>query len=288
MSVDMTKYTPLLASFLCGVVATLILTGSIKTHFEPTTSPSPYPVPLPYPKPLELEDAKYPQPAPVLELGLLENTSDQTPPNDITPPLAIVSKPSSNNTVGLAATFKEMLVERSGDFQVIEDNVTIEEAREQAYAALVNMKSIQQGNGSHSVYVLFDPLCPHCHTLYKKMAGGWADTLDLTVNWIPAIALLDNDKSVLISQRFITALNADKQLLSSAALAALVDGDYSLVLSDDWLTTDQSFLDLAKNTMALIQIGGGTPAVIFKTASGDFEIINGVPTLDDFSVLTND
>ena len=296
MSIEMNRYTPLLSSFLAGVVVTLMATGSIKTHFK-----SPALASLndtnEHLNP-QFEQAKDDHTV----RGIIEtvrkdkfpevqkNESLVTPAQPVagTRPPAIKSKTSNASDQGLAATFKNMLIDRSGSFQVIGDDVDIEEAREQAYAALANMKSIQQGSGSHSIYVLFDPLCPYCHTLYNNMAGGWADTLDLTVNWIPAIAFLDNNESVLISQRLITALNADKQLLSSAALASLIDGDASLVLSDDWLTNDQAFLDLAQNTMALIQIGGGTPAVVFKTASGDVEIINGVPTLDDFSVLTSD
>jgi hypothetical protein len=276
MSIEINRTTAILSSFLGGVVVTLLATGSIKTHFNPpafTFFESPM---ASQNVPIRQSIAYETTPTPIV------TTSNPTMPPPAPP---IANETSVVSELGLAAKFKTMLVDQSASFKLIDDNVTIEEAREQVYTALADMKSIKQGQGSNSIYVLFDPLCPHCHTLYKKMAGGWATSLDLTVNWIPAIAFLENNESVLISQRLITALNADKQVLSSTAWSSLINGDTSLVLSEEWLTTDQAFLDLAKNTMTLIQIGGGTPAVIFKTAKGDVEIINGVPKLDDFATL---
>ncbi len=248
-----------LMGLMAGSISTLIATGSIKTHFN---------TPAYKPSTVVVTSAVPAQP-----VSLPSSANSTNIPKII----------ASNE---LAKTFKAMLVAQGDNLKIAHGNVSIVEARQQVYNALALMKSIRQGSGTHPVYVLFDPLCPHCHTLYRKFADGWASELDLTVHWIPSVAFMDNDQSVLISQRFITALNADKQTLALAALDAIVAGDYELVLSDEWLTTDQALVDLTRSTMGLIQIGGGTPAVVFKSTSGLIEIINGVPTKTDFDVLT--
>ena len=50
-------------------------------------------------------------------------------------------------------------------------------------AALAGATTIRQGDGSHSLYVFFDPNCPYCHHLYLELqplvAGG-----GLQVHWV--------------------------------------------------------------------------------------------------------
>lgn len=50
-------------------------------------------------------------------------------------------------------------------------------------AAMDQATTIQQGHGTHRLYVFFDPNCPYCHQLYLKLRPLVARD-DLQVHWV--------------------------------------------------------------------------------------------------------
>lgn len=240
-------------AFVVGILSTLLLTGSIRTHFGHDEGP--------------------PTPAPAITYQSLP------PPTPQTEVLAPDERPvqTADNTL------VELLKGNIEGLKVASDTATQEEARKQLYEEFSRVKSIAQGAGSKHIYILFDPLCKHCHNLYRDLASGKTAEYDLTAHWIPAVAFLENPLSQMFSQRLVTALQAGQTELAQQALMQHIhNGDSSLLATEDWKITEEAIMRVARNTVGLIQAGTGTPAVIYKNVNGDIEIIDGTPTAEDF------
>lgn len=150
--------------------------------------------------------------------------------------------------------------------------------------ALPSLTTQQDGR---DVYVLLDPECIHCRDLYANQQRI-AATHNVRFHWVP----------IFTSERGwgMAALLAKTAKTDKARALELLD----LMMKKKWKPEDN--LDESKsitsedlefikpNTLAYVDARKteptlGTPVVMFETASGSIEIINGVPKEADWSEL---
>ncbi len=253
-------------AFTVGVLATLILTGSIQTHFDDTaSSPSPS---IDHAQNTGLRRADNPQPATQLYPTISTNETSTSASNH----------EQSANSMQLV----ELLKNNIEDLKVVPDGASNEEARQLLFDEFSAGPTITQGQGKKNVYILFDPLCPHCHELFKSFNSGLLKEHDLTAHWIPAVAFLENPKSMEYSQKLISSVLAGKEDVGLHALSRMmISGDFSALEGDDLGVSTTGILRVARNTVGLLQAGTGTPTLIYENTAGAIEIIEGTPSKAD-------
>ncbi len=265
-----------LLAFLAGILMTLLLTGSIRTHFgQAALQPLPLPQPLYQPQPL---------------LNPFEGLPSIEEPDEPLMPTQSYEKPQLHDAAAIPPapapapnSLTQLLQGDINSLKIVPDSANTEEAREMLYKEFRALPSILQGNGSRHFYILFDPLCSHCHNLYKQLADGKAAQNDVTAHWIPSVAFLDNPSSQTYSQKLMTALLMDNTDLASQALKELMLFKRSALLDNpEWAISEEALFRVARNTVGLIQAGTGTPTSIFMNVSGKVEIIDGIPVEDDY------
>lgn len=160
--------------------------------------------------------------------------------------------------------------------------------REAFYKGLSNLPYISTTQGSHIVYVMFDPLCPACGKLYKQHKNI-ATAYDIEFRWIP---IFINEQSYPMSALIRKTYDQDPekgkemmhQMMSHTwreddhikEIADLTAADYGLVKP-----AAAVFLAISK-----AMPGVGTPFVMFKDATGHPAAFSGVPNTNDWAALT--
>lgn len=248
-------------AFTAGVLATLILTGSIKTHFLETATNT-----LP-------ADQGQSTTAPIGDtLPKTKDNSSTTLEN---------TTPGSDDAVN-SLPLVNLLKNNIEELKVVPDRASDEEARKLLYAEFSSGPSITQGQGKKNVYILFDPLCPHCHDLFKDFERGLLQNHDLTAHWIPAVAFLQNPKSMEYSQKLVSAVLAGQEDNALRALhQMMIDGDFSILESNNLSISTAGILRVARNTVGLLQAGTGTPTLVYENSAGSIEIVEGTPSESD-------
>lgn len=193
---------------------------------------------------------------------------------------AVITPKDENNPkpeVSLASRMLEMLKNDFDQLSVIGQNSDKETAINEIHTYLKSAPAIQQGSGSKEIFVLFDPLCEHCHNFYRSLASGYLTQYDLTVNWVPAVAFLEEPKSILLSSKLSTAVIAGEKELANIALDQLMmNGNVDILLKEEWVVSEEGLHQTAKATTALLQSAVGTPMSVYRNKQGELEVIEGV------------
>ena len=249
-----------IASFMAGVLLTLLMTGSIKIHGEVDTVDR-------FPK-----EEKAPRKDSAKNVEGIQQDAISKP------------QPISSSEPVTDERFINMLKNNIDNYKVIPDSITDpDEARIVAFDYFKTTPSITRGNGDKHIYIVFDPLCPHCHTLYNTYTVEELDRLNLTAHWIPAVALLDNETSHLFVQRIVSALMNNAEDQASNGLHELMTTRNTAPLNNpQWVVTEQAIVTSVKNTLGLLQLGTGTPTTLYLNEAGKVEVMGGLPNESDF------
>ncbi len=251
-------------AFTIGVLTTLLLTGSIKTHFD------------------EEPDGA---------LSSAANNRVAEPPKEepqlaVTDPVDKEGSNSARNTEHSDGSQKlvDILENNMEDLLVVPDGASNEEARQLLFTEFSNAPAITQGRGNKNIYILFDPLCPHCHDLFKSFNNGLLEAHNLKAHWIPAVAFLKNPKSMEYSQKLTSSVIAGREEAAYDALKRLMlSGDFTALESNELTVTTTAILTVARNTVGLLQADTGTPTLIYENKAGDIEVVSGIPSEADLA-----
>lgn len=164
---------------------------------------------------------------------------------------------------------------------------TAEQMRQKLVEKMQALPSLITGSGEKTVHVLVDPLCGHCKKLYQ-ISEELTAKHGIRFNWIPmflneaswAMSSIVLKEAVNSPERATALLSTMMQgkwggSAAEASVRALTEEDYAAVKPAAGL-----FIELAKSNSRI-----GTPLVVFETATGDIEVISGVPTEDDWKSL---
>ena len=254
-------------AFTAGVLATLLATGSIKTHFGSGVEPQKHMTA----GALTAHEASQD----VGVTGSLSNTEPMPEVGRSTPS----SPEAAPNT-----SFANLLAQNIDQLKIIPDGIDNAEASALLYAEFSSASAITQGNGSGDLFVLFDPLCPHCHDLYRQFGHGVLQEHDLKAHWIPAVAFLQNPKSMEYSQKLISSVISGNSAVAGRALRDMMMlNDFSTIESTELPITTEGIIRVARNTVGLLQSGTGTPTLLYKNVAGEIEILEGIPNSSDLS-----
>lgn len=247
-------------AFTIGVLTTLLLTGSIKTHFD------------------RERDASHPDVAdnPIAEIPKEAPQQAVTDPVDGEEPNTEYSEDSQQ--------LVDILENNMEDLLVVPDGASNEEARQLLFKEFSAAPSITQGRGNKNIYILFDPLCPHCHDLFKSFNDGLLEAHNLKAHWIPAVAFLKNPKSMEYSQKLTSSVIAGREEAAYHALKRLMlAGDFTALESNELTVTTTAILTVARNTVGLLQAATGTPTLIYENKAGGVEVVSGIPSEADLA-----
>lgn len=168
-----------------------------------------------------------------------------------------------------------------------EEVPTSEQLRERLLEKLKTLPALNTGEGQAPVYVLYDPLCPHCKSLYKQ-SEELAAKHGITFHWIPMFL---NEGSWAMSALVLKELNGDRDNAHSlfdrmmtgqwsateaeAAVRSLSEEDFALAKPATGV-----FVELARANSRI-----GTPLVVFESVGGGIDVISGLPKEDDWKNL---
>lgn len=141
------------------------------------------------------------------------------------------------------------------------------------YAQLEEAAKVTVAGNATELYVLYEPNCPYCARLHHALADSAA-----TVHYVP-VAFLAPD-SVAASEVMLS-LAAAEPALSELALDVLAGGGVS-----DWIAkygpasgAPDARAAIAANKGIMDAAGiTGTPAIIYKNAAGEIEVLKGLPS----------
>lgn len=159
-----------------------------------------------------------------------------------------------------------------------------EKAKEVLLTELKKLPSITVGSGKNDIYVLFDPLCTHCHKMYDTfLAQGASKKYNLIAHFIPTRVFYDKQASMVASLYMNDLLLSGNTDGAQKYLAALISRN-PLPLDDNWKPSEKAIYNLDRSTMALLQIGGGTPLVLFRNKNThELETLSGEPDDNDYN-----
>lgn len=159
--------------------------------------------------------------------------------------------------------------------------------REMFLSGIEQLPYISTTQGSHAVYVLFDPLCSACAKLYKQHRAI-AAAYDVEFRWIP---IFNNEVSYPLSALLRKTFDQDHakglammdDMLNKTfkpddhiqEISSLTPGDYGLIKPAGGV-----FLEITKAVPGI-----GTPFVMFKNSAGKAEAFGGVPLATDWASL---
>lgn len=166
---------------------------------------------------------------------------------------------------------------------VVPKDTPKEKAKEVLLQELKKLPSILVGEGKNEIYVLFDPLCTHCHAMYTTfLTNGASKKYNLVAHFIPARVFFDKQASLVASLYMNDLLLAGKPDQAKQYLESLIARN-PLLLDDTWKPSQKSTENLDRSTMALLQVGGGTPLVIFRNKlTHELETVSGEPDDNDY------
>ena len=154
-------------------------------------------------------------------------------------------------------------------------------------AALMDMPGFFVGDGQNEAIVLFDPLCPMCHTMYSDLTDGkFAEKYDLKIKMVPVNLFSKMPQSSYASLYMLGHLLNGKPENAKAFFS-----DLARNMSPNQFTVDnqesvlpKAVVALNHATMALLQSGQTTPTVVFRDKKNkDIIIINGSPDEQDYA-----
>lgn len=249
-------------AFTTGVLVTLLSTGSIRTHSQDASGEKILNEPL-----HTLESAA--------EATVREQSQD----------IARATTESSHASALPSGDDMALFLQENMDLlQIVPDDASNEEATNILYEEFSSAPSIKQGEGDGQIFILFDPLCRHCHELFKNFSRGLLEQHNLSAYWIPAVAFLDNPKSMEYSQKLTSAILSGRHDLAFKAMEQLMHSEsFSALESPGWDVTTDSILRVARNTVGLLQSSTGTPTLIYKNNKNTVEIVEGIPTSEDLA-----
>jgi hypothetical protein len=259
------------AIFLGGVICTLLLTGSVRSHWGPSNPP--YALTSAQQEVPEIVEDKI-VPSKDMKLDQIKNLPFPTPK-------APVQQPTKATNI-----FDGIKVQ---DYVMVPPETAPEQARELMLDALKKLPSATFGTGEHHIYVLFDPLCPHCHDQLRDMLNGGAEKHNVTSHWIPAIVFHDNPVSQSVTLTLVSGLLAGQEDLVKRAMVDIINGKTTLIevnawpKNDRWPSDKKAAESVIRNTIGLMQLIGGTPGagtpVSVFSFNGKAEVVTG--ELDD-------
>ena len=190
---------------------------------------------------------------------------------------------TSLSKVGISNTLKDTM-KANQDKWAIDITQPPESARKEVYSRVSEMNGIRIGNVElPPAYVLFDPSCPHCKRMFGN-AERLAGAAGVHFVFVPISVFLDRDTTVDLSLKLTTALRAGFSDLAEIAYTNMTK-DNMLFLNDaTWVYSHDDVVELAEQTLLFIQIGGGTPAVVWQKTDGSIGIVNGVPEAEDLQL----
>ena len=244
-------------AFLTGVLLTLLSTGAVRVHWgaHPGSSDT-----------VAVQDIRPPEQV------------------ETAPPVRLEQQPSAVNAALAKYDLNNINPE---DFLVVPVGTPPEEAREQMLAEFSKAPGITFGEGYKDIYILFDPLCPHCHNFFRRLEASAHAEYGLKSHWIPAVVFQDNPNSLLFSQRLTEAVQSGDSDKAKAAYRSLANGNPVPLQEQSWIVTPEAAMRVARNTVGLMQIiggqkGAGTPVVIYRNTKGEVEIVTGELLNSDF------
>jgi len=194
--------------------------------------------------------------------------------------VSVNKSPTSLSKVGISNALKDTM-RANQDTWAIDITQPAESARQEVYSRLPKMNGIPIGElNLPPVYVLFDPSCPHCKTMFAD-AEDLARAAGVHFVFIPISVFLDHDTTVDLSLKLATALRGGFSELAKIAFMNMVKGNMALLNDSTWAYSDDDLIQLAEQTLLFIQIGGGTPAVVWQKNDGAIGIINGPPEANE-------
>ena len=196
-------------------------------------------------------------------------------------PLVSVNKSlTSLPKVGISNALNDT-IRANQDTWAIDITQAPESARQEVYSRLPKMNGIPIGElNLPPVYVLFDPSCRFCKTMFAD-AEDLARAAGVHFVFIPISVFLGHDTAVDLSLKLVTALRGGFSELAKIAFMNMVKGDMALLNDSTWAYSDDDLIQLAEQTLLFIQIGGGTPAVVWQKNDGAIGIINGPPEANE-------
>lgn len=137
------------------------------------------------------------------------------------------------------------------------------------YKNIKLMPSIPVGTGKKEIYVLFDPLCSHCHKSYDLLINnGLAKKYDVTAHFIPARVFYSQAASM-ATGLYMNDLVIQNDMEGAKRYLESIMNKKPLPLPDGWKPSETAikYLDLA--TMALLQFEAGTPLTLWTSSKDD-------------------
>ena len=149
----------------------------------------------------------------------------------------------------------------------------IKQLPEQTWQQVKSLQGIQSKSGmtNPSVFVFFDPNCPHCAKLWDAQVGGSKFNQTPAV-WIPVSYLGE------------TALGKSAALLrenTTASLGANFTGFNYETRQGAIATvtpTDKELKQIGQAKSVWLKLGGATPLIVFRGQTGDAQLFLGLPS----------
>lgn len=204
---------------------------------------------------------------------------DQRPGLPIAPAMSVDKAPIASSEPSQSGPFINTDVP-----VVIPKDTPIEKAKEVLLSELKKLPSIKIGEGENDIYVLFDPLCTHCHAMYTTfISKGASKKYNLVAHFIPARVFFDKQASLVASLYMNDLLLNGKPDQAKKYLESLI-ARKPLLLEETWKPSEKATQVLDRSTMALLQVGGGTPLVIFRNKNThELETVSGEPDDTDYN-----
>jgi hypothetical protein len=203
----------------------------------------------------------------------------------IVPPLPL-SSPSATN-IQAPPEIQKSAAEPGPSDAMIEQVKKAAAQRAAFYEGISKLPYISTTQGSHVVYVMFDPGCPACSKLFKQHRNI-ATAYDIEFRWIP---IFNNEQtyplSALIRKTFDKDNEKGKEMMSEMLTKTWKEDEHigdiaALTAADYGLLKPAAAVFYA---IAQAMPGVGTPFVMFKNADGQPDAFSGVPNISDWASL---
>lgn len=209
-----------------------------------------------------------------------------------TPVTATPPQKSLADSLGLSGTKSDLSPKQlGGDFFLGDEEVDYlvpmdtptEQAREMLAQKLNELPGLIVGGGEKEIIVVFDPLCPVCHDLYRELSSDDPIAKTVKAKFLPANYFANNKSSQLASLYMLSKHHTGEEEKALKFLNDLVNGNQPNMEPVKTIP-DEVISNVNKATMAVLQTGSRVPLVIFRDAeTGDLELFSGKPTLLEIS-----
>lgn len=149
----------------------------------------------------------------------------------------------------------------------------------EAIKNIAPLVGVKEGRGTidKTLYIMFDPRCPYCHSVYNKTrayvkAGG-------TIKWLPVVVLGDKANGMRLVADILQARDpaaAMVKVLGKPVGVATADANTTKVVQDN----EAYFFAAFERNKAVGQ--AGVPVAFFETKTGEPQMVSGI---DDDELL---